>query len=262
MGGEPLLYYGFSELVEFVKQQGMMCHVITNGALVPKFIDTLKKVDLVEVSLDGREDGNDLNRGKGTYSLITAGIRSLRENHIPFRLSCVITKNNVEDIRHLVKYADPFHAYVGFTIPAEPKDQDCKNLFLSNDEVRDAYKHIRKLASAYKITLSKKSIDYILDYPQDYDVIIRKSPTEVSTCPYGQFIVFVDSSGNVYPCASLWERKDIYTPKNIFKEGLDEALKNAQTLMCLRCACAGSEEWNYMSSFRGLVHAVKFSISQ
>jgi MoaA/NifB/PqqE/SkfB family radical SAM enzyme len=283
MGGEPLLYQGFDEIVDFVKSQGLMCHVITNGSLVPKFIDTLMMVDLVEVSIDGLENGNDANRGLGTFRLIDMALNSLKENNVPFRLSCVLTKNNISDIKPLLDYSSKFNVYIGFTIPAEPKNQECKLLFLSREELIKAYKEIRGLTNFYKITLSKKSIDHILNYPCNFDKIINKddsfkihvpkfgrlvekqvSPNYVypNECPYGRFIVFIDASGNIYPCTSLWELKDTYTPKNIFKDGIDEALKNAQKVPCWACVCAGSEEWNRASSFRGLVHQIRFALSQ
>jgi len=266
MGGEPLLYYGFSELVEFVNSLGLMCHVITNGSLVPKFIDTLKKADLVEVSLDGIGEANDKNRGHGTYDKIVDGIESLKKNNIPMRLSCVLTKNNVNNIDELIEFSDETNSYIGFTIPAEPKNEECKDQFLTQEELLDAYRKIRTLTDNHKITLSKKSIDHILNYPCDFDEIIN-SDSKLKyllypQCPYGRFIVFVGASGDIYPCTSLWELKDIFQPKNIFKDGIDEALKNVQNLPCLACICAGGIEWTEMSSFSGLAHALKFSMSQ
>lgn len=68
--------------------------------------------------------------------------------------------------------------------------------------------------------------------------------------------------GSVYPCATLWELKDTYQPKNIFRDGWDEALRNSQELPCWICYCAGGVEWNRVSSLRGLGDALKFGLQE
>jgi len=272
MGGEPLLYAGFSELVDFIKSQGLQCHVITNGALIRKHIGTLKKVDLVETSLDGAEKGNDANRGIGTFKLIDAGMHALKENKIPFRIKCVLTQANVGDVQWMLDYASQFDVYTDFTIPIESTNPkyDC-SVPITKNQLIDVFKQILELSDKYKITTSKKGINHILNYPYDFDKIVNKTDESHTSvypheCPFGRFIIFVDARGNIYPCSPLWGNflRDIpvFTPKNIFKDGIDDALKNAQNLPCWICIHEGGVEWVEMSSFRGLIHALKFTLNQ
>jgi len=269
MGGEPLLYKGFGQIVEYIKQKGIQCHVTTNGLLISKFIEDLKKADLLMVSLDGNKTGNDLNRGKGSFEKITKGIEIAKENNVPLRINCVLTRNNMNDVEWLLDYADRVNAYVGFTVPAKCSDLNSHaNIVLSNEQVISIHKKLLELKQKKrKITLSERSIEHVLSYPKHFDELVYKnepfhkqiSPYE---CAYGRYVVFIDAEGSIYPCTTLWEYTEVFAPKNVFRDGWNQALKNAQQLPCWICYCAGGVEWDYMTSFRGIIHALRFSLTQ
>jgi len=269
MGGEPLLYDGFGEVIEYVKQKGIQCHLTTNGVLIPQLIEEMKKVDLLMVSLDGNKAGNDLNRGEGSFAKITRGIEVAKENDIPLRINCVLTRNNVGDVEWLLDYAEKIKAYVGFTIPAKcPELNSMGNMVLSNEEISEVHKKLLELKrKGRKITLSERSIKHILSYPKHFHEIVYKDEANykeasADECCYGRYIIFVDAEGSIYPCTTLWECPEVYKPRNVFRDGWDEALRNAQELPCWICYCAGGVEWDYMTSFRGIIHALRFSLTQ
>lgn len=268
MGGEPLLYKNFGELIDYIHDKGMQCHLTTNGLLIPEYINELKKVDLLMVSLDGNKKSNDLNRGYGSFKQIIQGIEVAKESDIPLRINCVLTKNNKDDIEWLLNFGEEHNVYVGFTIPAKSKQPDLvKDKLLTNDEIRDIHTKLLSLKnSGEKITLSEKSLKHVISYPKSYDELIMKTDKPLSSfyreCMYGRYIVFIDAEGSIYPCTTLWEMSEVFTPKNIFRDGFDQALQNAQHLPCQICYCAGGVEWNFVSSFRGLLHSLKFARSQ
>lgn len=269
MGGEPLLYREFGEIIDYVKGKGMGCHLTTNGTLIPQFIGELRKVDLLMVSLDGDKRGNDLNRGEGSWEKITRGIEIAKENNIPLRINAVMTKNNITDVVWLLEYGREHDAYVGFTIPAQcPSVKSASDIILSDEEIISLHKKLLELQKlGMPITLSAKSLKHVLNYPKSFSELVYKSEKNRKNiypyeCCYGRYIVFIDAEGSIYPCTTLWEYPEVYKPKNIFRDGFDEALKNAQTLPCWICYCAGGVEWNEMSSFSGLVHALKFTSTQ
>ena len=268
MGGEPLLYKGVEEIIEYTKEKGIQCHLTTNGVLIPQFVKALRKVDLLMVSLDGSKKGNDLNRGTGSFEKITRGIGVAKENNIPVRINCVLTKNNVEDVEWLLDYAEKNDAYVGFTIPARCSALDSmSDEVLSDKEIIAIHNRLLELKKAgRKITLSERSIMHILNYPKHFHELVYKSEPncrEISgECCYGRYIIFIDAEGSIYPCTTLWEFPEVFKPKNVFRDGWDEALKNAQELPCWICYCAGGVEWDYMTSFRGTIHALRFSLTQ
>ena len=268
MGGEPLLYEGFGELIDYIKSKGMQCHLTTNGILIPKYVEELKKVDLLMVSLDGDKKGNDANRGKETFKKILRGIECAKAHNIPLRINSVMSKNNVNDIEWLLNYGKGLGAYVGFTIPARSKNPGgVKDMLLTDEEIKNFHLKLLYLKElGEKITLSKKSLMHVLGYKKSYNELIFRNESLANNypeeCCYGRYIVFIDSRGSIYPCTTLWEMSEVYEPKNIFERGWDEALRNAQYLPCHVCYCAGGIEWSYMSSFKGIIHALKFTLSQ
>ena len=46
-GGEPLLNKDFDKIIDAVKDRHMICRINTNGKLIPKYIDRLKRIDSV-----------------------------------------------------------------------------------------------------------------------------------------------------------------------------------------------------------------------
>lgn len=269
MGGEPLLYEGVGEIIEYVKRKGIQCHLTTNGILIPKFIDELKQVDLVMTSLDGNKAGNDLNRGEGSFEKITRGIEVAKQNNISLRINCVLTRNNVDDVEWLLDYAEKINAYVGFSIPAKcPETESMGSMVLSDEEVIEAHEKLLQLSrEGRKITLSERSIRHVLSYPKHFDELVYKDErnyknVSANECCYGRYCIFIDAEGSVYPCTTLWERPEVYKPKNVFRDDWNEALRNAQRLPCWICYRASGVEWENMTSFRGIIHALEFSLAQ
>ena len=64
----------------------MVCEIITNGYLTERYLDELALCDSVCVSLDGEKEGNDLNRGEGSFQKAVDAILLLLKHNIP--VSC------------------------------------------------------------------------------------------------------------------------------------------------------------------------------
>ena len=69
-GGETLLRKDIGYIVNYIKNKGIYVGFITNGILLQKKIDEIRNVDSLCISLDGRMEGNDLNRGKGAFEAL------------------------------------------------------------------------------------------------------------------------------------------------------------------------------------------------
>ena len=267
MGGEPLLRDDLEELVDFIHEIGAQCHLTTNCLLARKNLNILKKVDVVMASLDGDEQGHDANRGKGTFKLVTKGIQLMQDNGIIVRVNCVVTKNNIDSAKWLLEYGKRNNIWINFSVPAECESLLESGVALSDHEIREFYRQLKAWKhQGFPLQSSDIGLDYIIDYPLSFNEIIFKGnklcnyyPKE---CLCGRIMIYVDSEGNIYPCATLWEQLQLFQPKNIFKDGFDEALINVQELPCWACYCAGNPEWDYFSSFRGIPHALKFTLKQ
>ncbi|MDO9028532.1 MAG: radical SAM protein, partial [Candidatus Roizmanbacteria bacterium] len=82
-GGESLLRKDFGEILNYAKLKGFYVGFNSNGALVPKRVNELKSLDLLCISMDGREENNDKHRGKGSFNKALTALDVARENNIP-----------------------------------------------------------------------------------------------------------------------------------------------------------------------------------
>ena len=109
-GGEPLTYPHLEELIIRIKNAGSIVDTPTNGTLLTKNASMLVRTgfDSVRVSLDGPQEVNDLQRGKGSYVKAIKGIETLynerekTEKKKPsISLIYTITKDNYNSIEKL-----------------------------------------------------------------------------------------------------------------------------------------------------------------
>ena len=78
-GGEPLTYPHLEELIIGIKDAGSIVDTPTNGTLLAKNASMLVRTefDSIRVSLDGPQEANDIQRGKGSYAKAIKGIETL-----------------------------------------------------------------------------------------------------------------------------------------------------------------------------------------
>lgn len=87
-GGEALMHDGCSQLMREAKDLGLYVTLFSNGMLVPKFIDDIKRyTDLVQISLDGpTPELNDVVRGRNTFQHIIKALDVLAEAGVNARI--------------------------------------------------------------------------------------------------------------------------------------------------------------------------------
>jgi len=109
-GGEPLTYLFLEELIIRIKEAGSIVDTPTNGTLLAKNASMLVRTgfDSIRVSLDGPQDVNDLQRGKGSYAKAIKGIETLYnerekagEKKPTISLIFTITNDNYDSIEKL-----------------------------------------------------------------------------------------------------------------------------------------------------------------
>ena len=87
-GGEPFLYPGIVELMNYIKKKGMVATIVTNGVFLEKYADEIvkNKWDMVLVSFDGPEEIHDECRNfKGAYETSVKGLLKLHEAKIKYK---------------------------------------------------------------------------------------------------------------------------------------------------------------------------------
>lgn len=271
LGGEPLLYRHIDELVDHIDSKNVFLNLSTNAFTIEKHLEAAKKCAKVAISIDGDQLSNDLNRGKNNFKQLMKGIDVAVQNGIRVVLLTVVTKHNVNQVDWLVKFAEERNTYVTFSplIDApEIRVEELNNLRISNEGVKSFYRELReKKQNSFRVMNSIESIDYMINYPIDYeDVIWKNSPHAdyyKKPCVNGRFVHLFSSTGEVFPCGMMWNNEQWFTPKNILEVGLDEALKHASTgLKCQSCTFANSVDWNSISTLPWLWYGLKMTVKQ
>lgn len=249
VGGEPLLRNDISEIIGYIRSKGIECAMTTNGLLVPSKIEATKGLNSVCFSIDGRQQGNDLNRGTGSYEAVIRGLEACKDAGIPVQLSAVITRHTVGDVDFIVELAERYDCLAGFTTLIRQRGQENETIIASPEDTKKALMRIIELKTMGKpVLFSKKAYEYALHWP-DYSLDI------MSTCPdgfrpikcyAGRYFIIIDYNTDLYPCPQL---VGTFKAGNILKDGFDKAFKIAANHGCKACSVPCTNEF---SMFFGL----------
>jgi len=119
-GGEPMLRPDFFEVVEYCVSRGVGVKFSTNGGLMTaekaRRLASMDYVD-VQISLDGIDaDTNDAVRGQGSHAKARRAMDHLRDADFgPFKISVVMTRDNVEQLDGFEALADEYGAELRLT---------------------------------------------------------------------------------------------------------------------------------------------------
>ncbi len=104
-GGEPLLNHQFiMEVMDEIKANRF--GIQTNGTFIPLLPDEYwRNMDLVLLSIDGRESTTDSMRGRGVYRKVTASARRLKELGLETIARMTVTEKSIidEEVFDLIK---------------------------------------------------------------------------------------------------------------------------------------------------------------
>ncbi len=114
-GGEPTIHKNILELTQYCHDIGLYPTLITNGLVLAKPGEVAKYRDAgvrdFLVSLHGIGDAHDEVVGvKGAYDKIIRAIESMREEGVPFRFNCTMTKPIVPVIPQVAQHAIDYGA--------------------------------------------------------------------------------------------------------------------------------------------------------
>ncbi len=108
-GGEPLLRKDCGEIISYIKKQGCIAALATNGWFLKERLESgdLKDLEYVMVSIDSVDPArHDKYRGaNGSWERAVAGIKAARRRHLSPIISSVITPENFHEMEGLAKFA-------------------------------------------------------------------------------------------------------------------------------------------------------------
>ncbi len=258
-GGEPLLRPDIGVLIERVRENGMICDMITNGILVEKKFDAVKNLDSICISLDGRKELNDRNRGEGTFEKIMRAIELCTANGVATRINAVLTaQTEPEDLQFLAETSRKTGTLLNFSLSFqyEPIKEGgpAHHLEITDEQVRTFLRQIIRFQSKlYPIQFSRLAHRIALDWPFPYQKRMARKDEMPAGFPYpkcfhGDYILFIDGDGSVYPCCNFWGK-----PKwNIRADGLDACLEGLSREGCEACYILSYLDRNLLFGMRPL----------
>lgn len=186
--------------------------MFTNGTLIDEsVIEELKRLkNLVPaISIEGSEETTDQRRGKGTYQKVIRAMDLLKENHLPFGMSCCYTSFNYEAItsdefidemiEKGVLFGWFFH-YMPVGGSASPE------LLLTPEQRKHVYYNIRRQRENKPI--------FLMDFQNDAEF--------VGGCiAGGREYMHINANGDVEPCVFIH-----YSDSNIREKSLLESFQS------------------------------------
>jgi len=150
-GGEPTLYEGIEEIVEYVKSKNLYAILITNGT---QDISGLHP-DVFWVSIDGMQESDDKIRGSGHFEKATETVRQNPDKKII--VLSTISKTNSDDVEAMCKYFSDLTPVFGVMFNFEYQYGDVEDVALETEERRAIAEKIIELKEKYPKVLSSLS---------------------------------------------------------------------------------------------------------
>ncbi len=235
LGGEPLLHPDIGDLVSCCKDLGMRAAMVTNGFLVPERFEIVKQLDEVVISLDGRENAHDGQRGRGTWKRVMAAIDACAKAGLDFFLSAVITRDTVGEVDWLIDTARRYRVMVNFQIPQfnpEMYGPAARQWMPAPEEVRSLISRIIQAKEAgAPVLFTSRSYQHTLHWG-DFSRERIERPGEKSPCTAGKYFLQLEPNGDIYPCVL---QIGSFSPKNAFRDGVEAAWRHASSHSCFDC---------------------------
>ena len=194
-GGEPMLRPDFFELVEYCVSRGVGVKFSTNGGLInaekARRLAALDYVD-VQISLDGVDDQtNDKVRGDGSHAKAIRAMGHLRDAGFgPFKISVVMTRDNVEQLDGFEALADEYGAELRLT-RFRPSGRGA-------DSWQDLHPTQEQQVRLYHWLLERP---HVLTGDSFFHLSALGEPLPgLNLCGAGRVVCLIDPVGDVYAC--------------------------------------------------------------
>lgn len=249
-GGEILLREDTGKIIDYLKNNNFYVNLVTNGILLPEKINEVMRVDSMCISLDGREENNDFNRGQGSYHASMKAIRLAKAKGFKLVVHAALTKRSVGDIEYLCKQAKEMGYYQQFSLLLKPLHPAQSEVGLTDAESRAALRKIIRLKQrGYPIFTSYRTLNNALNWPFSFDQPRLKRgevppDKNLIRCFFSKRKLTIDANGFAYPCSSS---NDTFKALNVKEVGVRKAYEHIlATNTCEACFYLTQNDWSLM----------------
>ena len=195
-GGEPMVRRDFFDIIEYSVSKGIGVKFSTSGAYIDsekaKRLTDMDYLD-IQISLDGADAAtNDVVRGAGSYDTARRAMDNLASAGFgPFKISVVVTRQNVSQLDAFKALADSYGAQLRITRlrPAGRGADTWHQLHPTNAQQRDIYNWL----SAHGENVLTGDSFFHLN-------ALGPALPGLNMCGAGRVVCLIDPIGDVYAC--------------------------------------------------------------
>lgn len=241
-GGEALADRRTETIVPWLVDRGIEVNLNSNGILVPKMLDVVRRVKKLKISVDGPPEAHDAIRGKGSFETAVAGVKAASDAGVLVELSCVVGRHNAGSLEKLLDIAEGLAVQVVFQPALNSlfleSDRDGRAWQLEGELHRTAFHLLEELKRSGRPVGNRwSSLRHFRHFPRE-----RRPP-----CAAGWVTAALDPEGVLFPCSQL-SRKD--RSNSALELGAAEAFARLKREGCGQCWCARLVEANYAWGLR------------
>jgi MoaA/NifB/PqqE/SkfB family radical SAM enzyme len=260
-GGEPLIRDDIGKVIRAIKERNRYCIMYTNGSLVPDKIEDILLVDQLVISIDGREETNDIIRGKGAYRKAIKALEIALNHGMVCRLHTCLIDETVDSLPHMVELSKKYDVMINYgycdatgyrRAAKEEIELDRKKVIKFLKELRDVRK-TGEVKIASPLGAIEECIRVMEQWPVEGTLLTKEEEKNfrdlhIPKCALSFSNIYIDSDGCAYPCLPLWG-KDGKPGPNVYEMGLKKAWDIYKNLDCYQCASVFTIEKGLFYSF-------------
>ena len=241
-GGDPLTHRLVDEIVGWLTSRDIAVSMNTNGILVPRKLETIRKLRRMTISLDGPRESHDAFRGSGSFDKALAGAQAARSVGVPVAFTCTVGRHNEHAIDKAIEIAEGLDTSIVFQ-PAT------NSLFLETDRDGSAWQlDTASTRAVFARNEAYKQAGRAVGNRWSSLRHFRRFPEDVAPpCAAGWVAVTMDPEGVLFPCGQL-NRSD--RANRVVDLGVARAFANLARTGCSQCWCARLVEDNYLWGLR------------
>jgi MoaA/NifB/PqqE/SkfB family radical SAM enzyme len=249
-GGEPTLRPDFRDLCAESQRCGMITAATTNGTEIPRRPELLDFLNEIVFSLDAvTPEIHDRTRGRGTHARVLEAIDVARRRELRIFVNMVVTRESLPEIEAMLDFCETR----GIGLHAQPVifgrknfNEEARPLALTAEEIRAMHRRLGEWKRQGRSLMFAASTYARVAEWADYDQLTTRSPGP-SACMAGTFYVQIEANGDIVPCGQYGAA---FAPKNIVRDGLEEALRHARYHDCGDCFTAYLNERKALFALR------------
>ncbi|MQA10884.1 MAG: mycofactocin radical SAM maturase [Pseudonocardiaceae bacterium] len=228
-GGEPTVRSDFWELLDYAVAHHVGIKFSTNGVkITPDRAKRLAATDYVDVqiSLDGAtREVNDAVRGPGSFDMAMRALRNLADAGMrDFKISVVMTRQNVDQLDEFQRIADGFGAQLRITRlrPSGRGADVWDELHPTGEQQRQLYEWL--LANGDRV-LTGDSFFHL-------NALGSETLPGLNLCGAGRVVCLIDPVGDVYACP--FAIHDVFKAGNVRPAGFQTVWRDSELFKDLR----------------------------